>query len=708
MNDINISVHREQIYPQIKELFSKKVNNFSTFTKLQEIAFSNLKLLENNENILVSGDTSSGKTSIPIVSYITKYMKHLYSIKMLYLVPTITLAEQKKNEISNFLSDYNVDVIISSGENRLNDNNIKNKIIDYCIVVMIYEKAFIYNCTINNFLDDYDIIVFDEINTLNNSERRIKIELLLNYSLNNQIKTIVLTTPSYDFCLYNEAFRLINSDERPKHIKTYNLIFKKGLMINESKKYKYDITMDFNLKYEKTIFNIIYEHLELGHKILVFINSQFKTEEYVNKCYIYLKNKCSKYCKLKDYVKYHHRNLESEERQSIEKEFFDRNGYVRVVFSTETLAHGINSVVDVVIIADVNKYDATLNKERIINSEEYKNYIGRACRLGNTNKYGYAYSLLDSKHKELWKDTVNGYSQISSSGIFNIEANELSFYLLNILDAKDREFTKTSLLDKVMNFPTYITIQRTQIEDRIDMALSLLESAKLIVKIEKYRNAFEVCNDLFYITEKGLKLRGSDIDLYTFCELESIVNNCCFNKGIFLFDLIYSLTKIILINKKKLIKKTMLHIKDIKNLKNIVISYTTTSDLSEYLKNEILNNNTFIVDLYYSLHFYFIVKFGIFNIKELSKHNIHCNKTIINSLGRKISHLLNIMTSISKVNDMYECNHILYEISLALYFNCSKKTISKLESENITISIENIILMRKTDAYFYNQFLIAI
>jgi len=77
-------------------------------------------------------------------------------------------------------------------------------------------------------------------------------------------------------------------------------------------------------------------------------------------------------------------------RSLIEEDFLSEDGRLKIVFSTETLAYGINSNADVVIIPRMTKLshdriqsaDEKKNLEdRFLYPNEYMNYCGRAGRL---------------------------------------------------------------------------------------------------------------------------------------------------------------------------------------------------------------------------------------------------------------------------------------------------------------------------------------
>ena len=92
-------------------------------------------------------------------------------------------------------------------------------------------------------------------------------------------------------------------------------------------------------------------------------------------------------------VAYHNAGLSLEERRLIEQLF--RTRVIRVLVTTSTLAAGVNTPADVVILFDYKRYDFDRKTSLPIPVEEYKNSVGRAGRLGVTSQ-GHSYLLVDN------------------------------------------------------------------------------------------------------------------------------------------------------------------------------------------------------------------------------------------------------------------------------------------------------------------------
>ena len=95
-------------------------------------------------------------------------------------------------------------------------------------------------------------------------------------------------------------------------------------------------------------------------------------------------------------VGFHSSAVPLEVRSYVEQQFLN-DGHLRIVCCTETLAYGINSATDAVIVADMIKNTAE-SANKFLEANEYQNYIGRCGRLRtdrDTEKIvGYVHPIL--------------------------------------------------------------------------------------------------------------------------------------------------------------------------------------------------------------------------------------------------------------------------------------------------------------------------
>ena len=141
-------------------------------------------------------------------------------------------------------------------------------------------------------------------------------------------------------------------------------------------------------------------------------------------------------------ISFHSAALPLELRFEIEKEFLDDEGTLSIVFATETLAFGLNSGVDVVIVANLSKpaiAGATYEK-KMISKNEYMNYIGRAGRYGKCEQ-GYTYTIILDRNLKIWDEILEADTEIIESKIFSKSPNESAMYLMSIIPDSPNSIT---------------------------------------------------------------------------------------------------------------------------------------------------------------------------------------------------------------------------------------------------------------------------
>lgn len=102
---------------------------YPSFTDLQETAFRSEDVYDSGRDLFIIGETSSGKTLIPMLMYYAAYQEALEkqqrTPQMLFGVPYRALAAQKKLEIERLFQGEDLDIAQSTGEYRQNDDEIQ-------------------------------------------------------------------------------------------------------------------------------------------------------------------------------------------------------------------------------------------------------------------------------------------------------------------------------------------------------------------------------------------------------------------------------------------------------------------------------------------------------------------------------------------------------------------------------------------------------
>lgn len=512
---------------------------FDRLTALQEKSFGCRDFYDINKWLFIMGATGAGKTLVALMSYF--YEQHRAaaqgrSYRMLFAVPYRALASQKFDEITDIVRklDLPLKVVQSTSEKLLDDDDIITGRVD--IAVIINEKVFMFASADHTFLDKYDLIVLDEIALIQDVIRGIKTDfIMLQARRRPDIRVIALGTPFYNWREYVKKFRFVEIQEERRPIEL--------------------VTRP--MRHSKTVVtDLCREHVERGEKILIFLNSRNQVRELSQALQRRLIDtgilkpwiepaRCKNFVldaiqadsedilygtmdddDLRAFahgISYHNADMPSPLRCLIEKDFLSVDGKLKIICSTETLAYGVNSNADVVIIPDMTKfaYDKTLkNRRRFLFPNEYMNYAGRAGRLNpnlpEQKSVGYVYPILnptldlDGKSQEiLWAELNRKVDapEVIFSRYPNVRAEYWSFYVLSLF-ANSRRRNSTSITQSdieylLKNLPLPSGLEAD--ENFIAEPLQKLLERKLIRQVNEDEDDEE---PEYAVTDVGGKLAG--------------------------------------------------------------------------------------------------------------------------------------------------------------------------------------------------------
>ena len=144
-------------------------------------------------------------------------------------------------------------------------------------------------------------------------------------------------------------------------------------------------------------------------------------------------------------IAFHHAGLSTNLRELIEAEFSEKESFLKVIVATETLTIGVNMPFDSMIMMS-SSVPRGEGKQVRLTRQEYRNFIGRAGRLGQSNRTGISYLFLEER-KDLeyfWK-SYNNREEIESS-LVGADEEALAPYYLSLLKNSG---TDTFTLDKI-------------------------------------------------------------------------------------------------------------------------------------------------------------------------------------------------------------------------------------------------------------------
>lgn len=514
----------------------------------------------------IIGDTSSGKTLVPVVAFQAYQQEHSGG-RLLYILPYRALAAQKQAELERIFPE--LDIKVSTSEFCVSDTSISEGSCD--IAIIIYEKAALFQARNNGFLRRYSHIIFDEIGIVESAERGFKADYLLNHACRNPNSNLyLLATPYYDWSAYITCYGFQERREtsRPVSIETNAVVLKtkEAEDAGESKEAYSQYREDLERERLQEIAGLCKEHLAAGHKILIFANNrsyvrelshtlnaklygtgwkqEFSITQGRRKLFDQLDMSeadiLSVFGKDEDIIAYYHgiafHNAALPEgiREKIENDFLSENGSINIVCATETLAFGLNSNVDTVIIAKMEKMDG--GERRMLTINEYRNYIGRSGRLGSREK-GYGYTICANKQEyEHWKsvDASSGHVEQLRNSFDGDRLNaENMLMFLHFYDNQETLSTER-LVETIGTFPT--TVDRAILRRVTESASAALEQRGLI------RSCFDemTLEDGCKITDLGRNILGYIIGKQTYDKLAQR-SGYLFSEDVPLCDFLYEI-----------------------------------------------------------------------------------------------------------------------------------------------------------------------
>lgn len=618
-----------------------KQHNISVFTALQEEAFRSEYISDSERNLFVIGETSSGKTLIPLLLYERAVIEAKISAspcpKMLFVVPYRALAAQKKLELGQFFEKYGLNIVQSTGEFREYDLNIQFGHVD--IAVIITEKVFKFQARAEAFLSKYDLLVLDEVGLIDNVARGIYFDFLFAWGFNTHQKTkklrmIALGTPFYNWDIYIKYYGfypIFSNAERSVPLESNTIFFNRGgisrvegdcdivhrtTIWTASKLKKIETVHEQALKkcsdfdflcpirvpcrsdcslscekikgpctspvmvlseginvYRYILQQICRHHLLQGHQVLIFVNNR---EEVINlSMFLYqslrqmpelaeifppppsvemccksvleecglnsddvygileyedgteIKREC--YQAFISGIAFHSAALPNELRTYVETKLL-ASREMKVVCSTETLAFGINSSVDVVIIASLTKQEDGF--VRMLTMNEYCNYIGRAGRLrvgvDTSQLKGTVYTLVRDSQKEVWDKIRTEPLPCLNSTFYNDADEKMPFFLLNLIPDNTRDGVNFCQFLEIAKMMPRENATGETLERYVKDAVGFLTSQGLLEKISNpvsRGRSKKIGDSIYYLTKLGSRLRGYILEKSDYEKLKNSVKD---------------------------------------------------------------------------------------------------------------------------------------------------------------------------------------
>ena len=388
---------------RFRELFP-----FKNFNRMQARAVP--AILGSDGNVVVAAPTASGKTVLAEAAMVRELGKPDRG-KVLFIAPLRALTNEKESGWKRILSALGFKVYVVTGERELYPSEAKSA----DVIITTPEKwdsaTRKYQQERFSFVREVSLVIVDEVHLLDSDSRGGTLEAVISRMRRisatggRRLRIVALsaTMPNIgDVARWLEAppelVLEFDGSYRPVDLETDVLPY-------------YPKDNDFFNKYVRLYkaFDLIKDELGDSRQALIFVSTRQDTQQAVEKlCEIVRKqvpymlepfealklqeirnsvgNSKLKNC-LPCGIAFHHAGLSAEDKALIEGGF--REGLIRILVSTSTLAWGVNLPARIVVVRDIEMYDP-IGGNKDISAIDLLQMLGRAGRPGyDTMGIGY-------------------------------------------------------------------------------------------------------------------------------------------------------------------------------------------------------------------------------------------------------------------------------------------------------------------------------
>lgn len=406
-------------------------------------------------NLVVAVPTASGKSLIGYTAALKTILEK--KKKVLYIVPLKALASEKKDDMDRF-AHLGFKTSLSIGDLDSDDRWLK----DADFIVATSEKADSLIRHGSSIIDEIGLVIADEIHLIHDPSRGPTLEVTLTKikRKRNDVQIIALSatiTNANDLAMWLDA-ELVKMDWRP-------------IPLHEGVYYDDEVTFEdgrsFDIEAGKDeIWALLEQSIQNGGQCIIFVNARRSTEslavKYSPKMRKYAKRELSNEeistiegdsdttslgrklseC-IKDGMAFHNAGLTFKQRRYVEENF--RNGNIKCIVATPTLAAGINLPARRVIVRDTKRFEANFGNTPI-SVMEIKQMCGRAGRPGY-DPYGEA--ILIAKSYDDYENLMDNYVMCDTEAIMSKLGNEtvLRNHILGLIATGD-----VSNIDDIVEF----------------------------------------------------------------------------------------------------------------------------------------------------------------------------------------------------------------------------------------------------------------
>lgn len=237
-------------------------------------------------------------------------------------------------------------------------------------------------------------------------------------------------------------------------------------------------------------------------------------------------------------IAFHSSAVPTEVRDVVERRFLGEKSEIKIVCSTETLAFGINSAVDVVIVADM--YKNLSGAKTFLTANELQNYYGRAGRLkkgkSTDDIVGYVHPILKAAGPDDEKYNSDAlelrrfqelkekckYPELLTSTIYENNNDFVAFMLLCLMPEKEQDAIR---VDKLRQLIESLPAPDGRKTIKLNKTLKKLEDHGLICEYKNEVRDFFDPGPYYYATEKGRRIKGFTPSLNDYNKILNAMQN---------------------------------------------------------------------------------------------------------------------------------------------------------------------------------------
>ena len=397
------------------------------------------------KNLVVAVPTASGKSLIGYAAALKTILERRK--KVLYIVPLKALASEKKDDMDRF-AHLGIRTSLSIGDLDSEDKWLEQA--DF--IVATSEKADSLIRHGSSIIDEIGLVIADEIHLIHDPSRGPTLEVALTKikRKHEDAQIIALSATisnANDLAMWLDA-ELVKMDWRP-------IPLHEGVYYNDEVTFEDGHSIDVEAGKDE-IWALVEQSILGGGQCIIFVNARRSTEslavKYSPKMRKYAERILTdeevstiegdsdstslgkKLCEcIRNGMAFHNAGLTYRQRRYVEDNF--RNGNIKCIVATPTLAAGINLPARRVIVRDTKRFE-TNSGNTPIPVMEIKQMCGRAGRPGY-DPYGEA--ILIAKTYEDYENLMDNYVMCDTETIMSKLGNEtvLRNHILGLIATGD-------------------------------------------------------------------------------------------------------------------------------------------------------------------------------------------------------------------------------------------------------------------------------